>query len=227
MPNTLLKDGTVISFDEATKSIKVLEKASILIKGDRIARISENANDIDLPADVEVVDVSGKIISPGFTNTHSHMWQTAYRSMAPNSTLTQYLLWISQMASAARSFTPDDIYISCLEGYLEAINSGVTTVVEHANQDWDENVFEPAHNAAVDGGARVWYCFGVNDQPHYSETTQYEGLARLQQRKDDSRGLVSLGIALDSILQMDKEKVEKTKALIKWASPLRFDLNHC
>ena len=86
----LLKNGTVITFDNTTETVKVLPKASILIENGRIASITEHNTPPGLPPNTAVIDVHGKIITPGFINTHTHMWQTVYRSMGPDVTLADY-----------------------------------------------------------------------------------------------------------------------------------------
>lgn len=215
MSSKLLQNGTVISFDEPTKSIKVLPKASILIEGDRIANIYEDPSNTSLPPNTEVIDVSGKIVSPGFINTHLHAWQTAFRTMAPNCNLMEYFIWPSQRGIMPASFKPEDIYISCLEGYLEALNSGTTTIVEHAHQNWSKDVFSPGYDATVESGARVWYCFAAIDHEDFKLDEQYAALGELRERKDDSRGLVKVGLAWDSIATMSAEEIKATKKVVE------------
>ena len=70
----LLRNGTFLSFNEESESIKVLRNASLLVVGDKITALGEN---VEAPGDAEVIDVSGKIITPGFVNTHSHMWSVS------------------------------------------------------------------------------------------------------------------------------------------------------
>lgn len=61
MPSKLLKNGTVLSFDEQSQTIKTLSPASILIANDRISAITQKSDELDLPSDTEEVDVSGKV----------------------------------------------------------------------------------------------------------------------------------------------------------------------
>lgn len=151
----VMKDGTVLTFEDTTQSIRVLPKASVLIVNDRIAAISDNP-DFAIPENAETIDVNGKIVSPGFVNTHIHTWQTVYRTIGPNVFLSQYFEWLGHMSPVTAAFTPDDVYISSLEGYLEGLHGGVTSYVEHAHNNWNAAVVEPGFNAAVNSGARDW-----------------------------------------------------------------------
>src|SRR5438046_463562 len=99
MPSKVLKNGTVVTFDNATKSIKVLPRASILIIDDRVAAITENADVLSIPSDAEIINVEGKIVTPGFVNTHVHMWQSVFRTLGPDIVLAQYFSWLSQMST--------------------------------------------------------------------------------------------------------------------------------
>jgi cytosine/adenosine deaminase-related metal-dependent hydrolase len=80
----ILRDGTVVSWDDTVGAVKVLQKASVLITEDRIAQIAEDASELHAAEDAEVIDVTGMILTPGFVSAHSHMWQTSFRSMAPD-----------------------------------------------------------------------------------------------------------------------------------------------
>ncbi|KAL4936090.1 hypothetical protein BDV06DRAFT_228208 [Aspergillus oleicola] len=197
MTPKILKDGTVLTFDEATQSIRVLRRASILIVDGRIAAIEEQCDNLSAPAGTEIVDVSGKIVSPGFVNTHVHMWQTAYRSMGPNVTLSEYFGWVSQASPMAQAaFKPDDIYISSLEGYLEGIHAGVTSYVEHAHNNWSQQVMEAGYRAAADSGARIWWCYDVAGRDNFQTDSQWAALENLLQ---PTQPLVLPGLSLDGL----------------------------
>lgn len=58
----LFKGGTVVSGEE-------MKKADILVKGEKIAAVGENL-ECD---DTEIVDVTGKLLFPGFIDAHTHM----------------------------------------------------------------------------------------------------------------------------------------------------------
>ncbi|KAL4959571.1 uncharacterized protein BDV14DRAFT_193683 [Aspergillus stella-maris] len=155
----------------------------MLIQDGRIAAIDEQCDNLPAPAGTEIVDVSGRIVSPNFVNTHVHILQTAYRSMGPNVTLSQYFGWVSHASPMAQAaFEPDDIYISALEGCLEGIHSGVTSYVEYAHNNWSEKAMEAGYRAAADY------------RDNFSMDDQWAAMERLMKT---SQPLLLPGLSLD------------------------------
>jgi cytosine/adenosine deaminase-related metal-dependent hydrolase len=66
MAQILLKGGTALIHNVNEKVEAV--KTNILIEGNKISKI---ATDLNAP-EAKVIDVSNKIISPGFIDTHHH-----------------------------------------------------------------------------------------------------------------------------------------------------------
>ncbi len=63
----LLKNARVITM----KGMEVIENGDILIKNNRIAQVGTN---ITAPKGAEIIDLTGKTVTPGFVDTHAHMW---------------------------------------------------------------------------------------------------------------------------------------------------------
>ena len=82
----LLQGGTVLLLGE--NDIVSPTKADILIQGDRMVRIEQG---IVPAADCDVVDCTNKIISPGFIDTHHHLWQTMLKGLFGNEQFIPYL----------------------------------------------------------------------------------------------------------------------------------------
>ena len=209
MGSKILQNGTVISWNDHTNSLKVLCNASILIVEDRIAAIADSVEELSAPADAVITDITGQIVTPGFVNTHCHMWQTAYRSMAPDVFIAQYFGWLSQMGTAKNSFSSNDIYYSCLEGYCEGLNAGVTSYVEHAANNWSADVVMPGFRAAQDGGARVWWCHDLFP----ADQKQLAILTTIRDEIDTKGRLVSMGLAPDMFDWSDDAAVEQLKEI--------------
>ena len=213
MASKLLCNGTVVSWDDEASAIKVLPNSSILIKGDEIAAITSDTEQLVIPDNTEVVDVTGKILTPGFVNSHCHLWQTAFRSMAPDIFIAQYFGWLSQMGQATGSFSPQDIYISSLEGYCEGLNAGVTSFVDHASTNWRGDMITPSFDAAMDSGARVWWCYDINTHVpgKLSVEDQCKTLQQLESKTHTTNSQVTMGFAFDGFPLSTSMEVELMK----------------
>ena len=150
MGKILLKGGSVVSVDREVGDLPV---GDVLIEDGRIAGVEAN-----IDADAEVVDCTGKIVIPGFVDTHRHTWEAAIRGCAPNATLDDY--FVEVLDTFAPVYRPEDVYASNLAGSLECLNAGITTLV-----DWSHINNTPEHpDAAVAGlketGIRAQYAYG-------------------------------------------------------------------
>ena len=149
---TLIKNGTIITVDPA---ISDLAKGDLLIEDGRIAQV---APQIDAGADAEVIDASDRLVLPGMVDTHRHTWQALFRNIGSDWTLAHYLSGLHGTVSGL--YRAEDTYAGNLLGGLEALDSGITTLV-----DWCHNLNSPEHtDAAVDAhftsGGRVVFGHG-------------------------------------------------------------------
>ncbi|GAA2169300.1 amidohydrolase family protein [Actinomadura napierensis] len=150
----LLRNGTVI---DTAPAPGVLGRADVLVEDGRIAAVGPA---LAAPAGAEVLDATGRIVMPGFVDTHRHTWQTGIRAILPDSTLPAYLQRV--LGELAPRYRPDDVYTGTLAGALECLDSGITTVV-----DWSHIMFSPDHTDADIAALRAsgvravfGYCYG-------------------------------------------------------------------
>src|SRR5579859_1448431 len=71
----LLKAGTVLTGER--RGTEEISRCDVLVEGGKIAALGP-----DIPVDAgscEVVEAVGKIICPGFVDTHRHLWQSPFR----------------------------------------------------------------------------------------------------------------------------------------------------
>lgn len=87
----LLQNATILAPRGAGDDhIVPLKNHSLLIEGNKISRI---APQIEAPsASTEVIDCTSKIISPGFIDTHHHVWQTQVKGRHADHTLVEYMV---------------------------------------------------------------------------------------------------------------------------------------
>jgi 5-methylthioadenosine/S-adenosylhomocysteine deaminase len=187
---TLITGATVITMD---RELGVLPVGDVLVEGDRIARIAPR---IDV-GDAEVIDARGKLVIPGLIDTHRHTWQAFLRGIAADWTLGQYMTGLHLGLSA--HFRPEDTYAGNLLGAVEALSSGITTLL-----DWSHNVDTPAHaDAAVealfDSGIRAVFAHGGGARMYQvpSDVAHDEDVRRVQEQYfSSSDQLVTLAMAL-------------------------------
>ncbi len=118
-----------------------LARTDILIEDGVIREIRPDI----VAADAEVIDGTDKIAIPGMVDTHRHTWQTALRGILADGNIPDYLRGIRlHMAPLYRA---EDMYAGNYVGALDALNSGITTIVDYCH-----NILDPdgAH-AAVTG----------------------------------------------------------------------------
>ncbi|WP_372673091.1 amidohydrolase family protein [Amycolatopsis kentuckyensis] len=149
---TLLRGGMVVSMDPALGD---LPRGDVLIEDGRIAAIGTT-----LDVDAEIVDATGKIVLPGFVDTHRHTWQTAFRGLGADWTFDQYRA--AAHGALKPHYQPEDVYLGNLLGRLEALNSGVTTML-----DWFHCALHPENADAAIAGLRdapghSIFCYGAD-----------------------------------------------------------------
>ncbi len=148
---TLIRGGHVVSMDP---TIGELAGADVLVDGPRIVAIGMN-----LPAaDAFVVDARGKVVLPGFVDTHRHAWETLLRSMIAEGNFDVYERVITGAIGPA--FQPEDVLLGNELASIGAIDAGVTTML-----DWSHCLNTPAHaDAAIAGlqaaGIRAVFAHG-------------------------------------------------------------------
>ncbi|EKG10981.1 Amidohydrolase 1 [Macrophomina phaseolina MS6] len=210
-PSTLLENGTVISFDDASQALKILRNTSVLVTGNKIAAIFDSSfsGSVEIPQDTERVSAANKIISPGFVDTHRHGWQTAFRTLAGNTTLAEYFFRYGPYTQAKTVFTPEDIYYGQLAGIYEALNAGVTSILDHAHGTFSPEASAASLNASIDSGVRMWWCYGFgifNDESiaDFIEQSKNEKLAG---------SLVEYGMGYDGWGPASSEEVKRVVKL--------------
>lgn len=119
-----LTNGTLLVHDDQDH-VQVV-RADILIEGNKIAKIGR---DISAPQ-AQVIDCTDKLISPGFIDTHHHVWQTQLKGRHANHTLMNYF---PSGNFTSKIFTAEDTFWGQLGGCLEMIDGGTTTVADYAH----------------------------------------------------------------------------------------------
>jgi cytosine/adenosine deaminase-related metal-dependent hydrolase len=144
MKNKLLvKGGTVLTFDPKAGN---LPSGDVLIEEGRIVEIGTGLR----ARDAELIDAIDTVIMPGFVDTHRHAWKSLFRNAGisiegqpggPNALRAHY--------------RPEEVYAATLIGLLGAADSGITTVVDWSDIQFDPDYTDATLQAHVDSGLRT------------------------------------------------------------------------
>ena len=130
MGNSLLiKNATVITLDAGNR----IFNGDVLIADGRIA-----AFDASSKAD-EVLDATGRVLLPGFVQTHIHLCQTLFRGAADDLALIDWLkqrIWPMEAAH-----TPASLRLSAQLGIAELIRGGTTCALTMETVNHTDEVF--------------------------------------------------------------------------------------
>lgn len=127
MTDHLLKNGIIVTVD---KNREILYHGAIAIKQNKIVDIGlSNRLEEEHKDAYKVTDLQGKIVFPGFINTHNHLFQTLLKGLGDDMALKD---WLATMTfPAAVNLTQEDCYQAAMLGCMEGIHSGITTMLDY------------------------------------------------------------------------------------------------
>jgi cytosine/adenosine deaminase-related metal-dependent hydrolase len=204
MRRTLLSGGQVLVGDPALGHV---ETADLLIEDGRIAAIGPEGE-----IDAERVDTRGGLVIPGFVDTHRHVWQTAMRGICADWTLLDYFRGIRVNASGV--FTPADVYVGNYVGALEALDAGVTCLLDFSHCLNSPEHADEAVRGLREAGVRGTWAYGM-----YPVPLAEPAFAGVEERAEDARRVRARHFSPDdSLLRMGIALTEL--GLVPWETTL-------
>ena len=167
----IIRGGSVMSMDP---SVPDFPQADVLVEGKKIVDVGPNLH----AGDASVIDARGRIVMPGFIDTHHHQFETALRSFLANGLLLpgtpggdinyyQYIL-----LTFAPVYRPQDVYINELFGSLSQLDDGVTTVHDISQIHHSPEHSDAAIRGIMDSGRRAAFGYfegaGLTHGPKYA-----------------------------------------------------------
>lgn len=144
---------------------KFIEHGAIVFN-DRIIKIIESEEEYK-NFNGEIIDGKGKLLIPGLIISHDHLYSSLARGMgikgdSPRNfyEILDKLWWKLDLA-----LDKESIYYSSLIGLIDAIKSGVTTIIDHhASFGYIKNSLDEIENAQNQIKLRLSTCFEVSDR---------------------------------------------------------------
>ena len=171
----VIRNGYVMTMEPGTpgadSAFGEFIEGDVLVEGKTIKAIGKNLH----VGNAAEIDARGKVVMPGFIDTHHHQAWTAIRSAIPDSILindgtgtasAEQNYFVNVLAGLqpglpgfASHYRPEDVYISELFGGLSQLDAGVTTVLDISQIHHSPQHSDAAIKALQDTGRRAMLGF--------------------------------------------------------------------
>lgn len=158
----LFTGGAVVTMDPALGD---LDQGDVLVSGEHVVAVGPDLRDHPQARGTEIVDTTGRIVSPGFVDTHRHAWQAQLRRSIPDVTdLGAYVM--NTLARIAPAYRAHDMYLGTRLAALSALDAGITTMLDFSHNSRSADHSDAAIRALVETGIR-----GVHASmgPHFGD----------------------------------------------------------
>lgn len=191
---TLIKGGHVVTMDS---QLGTLDRGDVLLSDERIEAVGR---DLQAP-DATVVDATNRVVIPGLIDTHRHTWQTQMRAVCADMSISGYMNALRMAISP--NYTADDVYVGNLVGALEAVDAGVTTVLDFSHCNNSPGHADGAIGGLLDSGIRAVFAYGFFDSAppevgyadHAERVKDYHRLVR----EHSNQSLVRVGVSVNEL----------------------------
>lgn len=171
----LIRNGKIITRDNARL---IIDNGCIAIEGNKIVEIGSAEDFKGKYNSTRCLDAKGKLIMPGFINTHMHYYSTFARGIANDSPTARKFsdiltgLWWR----LDKVLTLEDVYYSAIVPMIDGVKNGVTTAFDHHASPYvlRGSLFKIAE-AAEKIGIRSNLCYETSDRD--GEEIADEGIA--------------------------------------------------
>lgn len=158
----VITNGTVLPMNGGA----LIRNGAVAIVGDSIVAVGPAAT-IATNDSKRVIDARGRVVMPGFSNSHTHIASNVLlRGLLEDVRLFE---WLETMWKLKQNFDHETLYWASLCGDLEMLKAGITSFNEH----FDAYDVEPQIEALKEIPLRATLGYGFADRGLYAPRTEY------------------------------------------------------
>jgi cytosine/adenosine deaminase-related metal-dependent hydrolase len=194
----LFTGGQVATLDD---ELGDFGKGAVFVENGTIKFVGDVADVPIEAADADIIDTTDGIVIPGLVDTHRHVSMSLTRGLGADQALfhflsNTYLRWLP-------ATSVEDMHTSALVGALEAIDSGVTTILDSSESFHSGSHAEAELQGLKDSGIRAFFCFSMSEDQYGDAPAgqdgwkaRFEHVERMRQANPNKEELVQIGLAL-------------------------------
>jgi putative selenium metabolism protein SsnA len=211
----VLYNGKIITLG----SEAYIENGAIAIENGIIVEVGSTQSILSKYKDVELYDLDGRFVIPGFINTHMHLYSTFARGFgfggASPITFKEILELIWWRLDKFLD-TEEEIYYSALMPAIEGLKSGTTTIIDHhASFGLIDGSLDIVEDALKEVGIRGVLAYETSDRwgRELSEKSIKENERYI--RKEKNKDFFNALFGLHASFTLENETLEKVSAIAK------------
>ncbi|WP_394830304.1 amidohydrolase family protein [Pendulispora rubella] len=185
----------------------IIDKGDVLFEDERIVEVGKGIS----PRGARVLDATGKIVMPGFVDTHTHLWQSMIRGCGTDTDLNG---WLTQcMLAVGQKMNAEQTYNAVRLSTADVISTGVTTVTDWSHS-FNTNFVDGNIRALIDSGLRFVYAYAFD----FNRETD---IRRVKREIIDRNPRARLQLASHPV----PENVPAMQRMVQVADELHVDIN--
>lgn len=218
MSTVFIKNGTVVTLGSKNR---IIQKGGILIRDGVIEAVGKTAAVQRKAKGAKVIDAKGRLVMPGFINTHMHLYSTFARGLSPKqppaenfSEILERLWW-----PLDKALNEKDLMYSALVPLIECIRNGTTTIIDHhESQGFQIGSMNVLEQALRKTGVRGCLSYGLSDRYKRGKEGLEENIRfveQIQKKRAKGDDLVTAAFGLHALFTVNQRTLKKTIEAMK------------
>jgi putative selenium metabolism protein SsnA len=209
----LITNGTVVTLGDDNK---IINDGAVLIVDGIIAAVGKASAVKKKARGAKVLDAKGKVIMPGFINTHMHLYSTFCRGLSPKMPPPKTFVEILERMwwPLDEALNGKDIRYSCLIPLMDCIKNGTTTIIDHhESQGFQRGSMSVIEKACRQAGVRSVLTLGLSDR--YKKGAEgirenVDFIQKIQAKQKRGDDLVSAMMGLHALFTVNDKSLKKS-----------------
>lgn len=157
---TLIRGADLLTMDAGLGEVT---GADVLIDGGRIVAIGKGL----AATGAEVIEAQGMILMPGMIDGHRHVWEGFEAGHLVKTEPQRYATYQTSKKKVMVCMTAEDHHLAALIGGLQALDSGVTSLLDYAHVQWSRDRAIASARGLQESGIGGWFGYQVSHTPTY------------------------------------------------------------